>query len=69
MVITITVSVEVERTEGKFASRDELTEKIMDELESANPESIETDDGASYEVTGWEINDVPQPGRKGKVSV
>ncbi len=55
MLITVTVTAELERTEGKFASRDELTEKIAEALESADPGSVDTDNGATYEVTEWNV--------------
>jgi hypothetical protein len=53
---TFTITVEVERTEGKFASRDEIAEKIVEELEYADPGSIDTDEGASYEITSFEVS-------------
>ena len=36
MKFTFTVEVEVERTQGKFASRDEISEAIVEMLEGAN---------------------------------
>jgi hypothetical protein len=35
---TFLVEVEVERTEGKFASREDLAGQLLEELEGANPE-------------------------------
>lgn len=55
---TYTVTVEVERTEGKFASRDELSEQIMDELEGCDPGTVEGDNGGQYDVTEWTVEDV-----------
>lgn len=52
---TFTITVEVERTEGKFASRDEIAEKIAEELKGADPGTIDTDEGASYEVTSFDV--------------
>lgn len=33
------VEVELERTEGKFAGRDELSEQLFDAIDSSNPGS------------------------------
>lgn len=52
------VEVEVERTEGKFATRDELAEQLMEELEGADPGDLEGDSGGEYEVTSFEVSDV-----------
>lgn len=51
-----TVTVEVERTEGKFASRDEIAEKISEEIGNADPGQIDTDDGAVYEIVSFEVD-------------
>lgn len=50
------VTVEVERTEGKFASRDEIAEKIVEAIEDADPGQIDTDDGAVYEIVSFEAD-------------
>lgn len=52
------VEVEVERIEGKFASRDEIGEQILDALATADPGSIEGENGGSYESTTWEVSEV-----------
>jgi hypothetical protein len=54
MNIVVVLQVEVERDEGKFASREELEEKILDEVSSADPSILSTDDDATYSVTSWE---------------
>lgn len=51
------VEVEVERDEGKFASRDELGGQIQESLEGANPDSLEGDEGGSYSVVAFEVNE------------
>lgn len=51
------VKVRVERTEGKFASRDEIAERIMEALEGADPGSLEGENGGQYEVSEWEIEE------------
>jgi hypothetical protein len=66
MRFTFTVEVEVERTEGKFASRDEVAEQITDALDSANPGSVDgigADGMSTYEVTDWSVEEQPQPKR------
>lgn len=60
MRFTFEVTVEVERTEGLFASRDELSEQMSDELENADPGSLDGDEGGQYEVVSWEVAEVPQ---------
>lgn len=52
---TLTVTVEVQHVEGKFASRDEIAEKLMDELESMDLGGVTADDGGEYEVVSWEV--------------
>lgn len=60
MQFTFEVTITVERTEGKFASREELAEQIMSELESAEPMSLTGDNGGEYEVTEFEISEIDQ---------
>ena len=49
------VSVEVERDEGKFASRDELEEELTQALAGADPGSIEGENGGRYSVVTWDV--------------
>jgi hypothetical protein len=52
------VIVEVERLEGKFASRDELEQEIFNAISDANPSQIDNvgaDGASSYEITSWEV--------------
>ena len=56
MRFTFTIDVEAEHTEGKFASHDELAEKITEAIESADPGSLEGDEGGTYDVTSWEVS-------------
>lgn len=54
------VRVVVERTEGKFASRDEIADALRDELEANQPygvDGIGADGSSSYEVTEYEVED------------
>lgn len=55
---TITVEVEVERLEGKFASRDEMAEAIIEAIDGANPYDLSglgADGDSTYDVTNWEV--------------
>lgn len=51
------VEVEVERTEGKFASREELAEQIQESLENAQLDSLEGENGGQYDVTDWSVSE------------
>jgi hypothetical protein len=66
MRFTFTIEVEVERVEGKFASRDDLGAQILDELESANPGSLTSENDGEYEVVDWSVEEQPQPKRRRK---
>lgn len=54
---TFTVTVEVERREGKFAARDEIVEQLRDAIESADPGEVEGDNGGVYEVVSFEVSE------------
>lgn len=51
-----TVEVEVERIEGKFASRDEIGTEIEEALQSAEVTSFYCENGGQYETTSWEVS-------------
>jgi hypothetical protein len=53
-----TVTVQVERSEGKFASRDDMGEQIRDCLEQADPGQLDGENGGIYETVEWEVVDV-----------
>jgi hypothetical protein len=56
--LTFTINVELERTEGKFASRDEMAEEILGWLENANEgevSGIGADCASTYEITAWDV--------------
>lgn len=55
MYFIFTVQVEVERDEGKFASRDELENLIAEALANADEGSWTTDDDAQYSTTTWDV--------------
>jgi len=52
-----TVTVECEREQGKFMSRDEMEEQIQDALDGANPGSVDggPDGDSVYEVAVWDV--------------
>jgi hypothetical protein len=49
------ISVDVERTEGKFASRDEMEEQVREALEGADPGQLDGENGGMYETTDWTV--------------
>jgi hypothetical protein len=61
---TFTVEVEVERIEGKFASRDDIGQQILDELEGCNPGQFTSENDGEYEVVDWSVEEQEQPKRK-----
>jgi hypothetical protein len=63
---TFVVEVEVERDEGKFASRDELADQLSQAIEGADPGSLTGDNGGEYSTTGWEVSEEAQTTRKAK---
>lgn len=60
MRYTFTVEVEAERTEGKFATRDEIGDELMQAIESADPGSVEGEEGGQYEIVSWDVEEQPQ---------
>jgi hypothetical protein len=64
MRFTITVEIEVERIEGKFASRDDIGGQLVDAINDANPGSLTSENDAGYEVTSWDATEVPETPRK-----
>lgn len=64
---TFTLTVEVNRTSGKFAARDEIADAIIDELTSADPGSLYNlgaDGESEYEIESWEAEETPVPPRR-----
>jgi hypothetical protein len=65
------VEVELERTEGKFAGRDEMADAIQNALDDANPSQVDgigNDGTSTYEVVGWDVaeEEVPKPAKRGR---
>lgn len=57
---TFTVTVELEREEGKFAGRDEMAEEIIGWLENADEDTIYgigADGESTYNTTLWEVEE------------
>lgn len=63
MRFTFVVEVEVERVEGRFASRDDIGEQLRAELEGADPGSITGENDGEYGVVSWDVDEQPQPKR------
>jgi hypothetical protein len=57
MDFTVTVNVSVERTEGKFATKEELREQIMEAIEAADPQTLEGENGGQYSITTWDVEE------------
>lgn len=58
---TFTVTVELEREQGKFATRDEMAEAIIEWLQNADEGSIYgigADGDSTYNTTQWEVEQV-----------
>jgi hypothetical protein len=51
------VDVEVEREEGLFASREDLGEQMREEIEGADPGSLEGENGGTYSTVEWEVSE------------
>lgn len=57
---TFTVTVELEREEGKFASREEMADAIREWLEGADEGSIYglgADGESTYATASWEVDE------------
>jgi len=60
MRYSILLEVEVERTSGEFAARDEVFSEIENSLNDANPQEVKGSEGGAYEVTDWTVSDVSE---------
>lgn len=61
MKFKITLEVEVNRVQGKFASRDEIGELLQEAIQEADPSSLTTGEDAEYETVSWEVTEVEKP--------
>lgn len=51
------VTAEVERYEGKFASRADLGDQIREAIEQADPGDLTGEAGGSYSITDWQVEE------------
>lgn len=58
MRLSFLVTVELDRTEGKFASKEDLGSQIVDALEEADPFELTGENEGTYETTVWEVTDI-----------
>jgi hypothetical protein len=65
VIINLTLSVEVERVQGKFVSKDALAEAIQEELGEASTLYVED---SEYEVLDWQVEMVDTKAAKPMVS-
>jgi hypothetical protein len=65
MEIVFTITVRVERESGKFVSRDDIAEQLIDVIQDANPGTVEVDESV-YNVESIEAEQ-EEPVKKGKV--
>lgn len=60
MIIKFTVEVELNHTQGKFASKEELAEQLKAEIEGADPGSVTGDNDGEYEVSSFNVEIVDE---------
>lgn len=53
MKIQLTVTVEVSHTEGKFVSKDEIADALLEDVQGADPGDVYVDESV-YVVDAWE---------------
>ena len=58
MHFTFTIDIEVQRSQGKFATRDELIDQLREAIEGADPGQLSGENGGEYETCGWDVNEV-----------
>jgi hypothetical protein len=58
------VAVELERSQGRFATRDEMQDQIIEAIEGADPGSLTGDNDGEYDVVAWDVQ--PQEPAKSK---
>jgi rRNA maturation endonuclease Nob1 len=61
MKFRFVVEVEVNRTQGKFAGRDEIETQIQEALEGADPGTYEGENGGEYETADWSVSAEAEP--------
>lgn len=64
MEFSFIVNASVERSQGRFSTREDIEEQLIEALDSANPGSITGENDGEYEVTDWSVEDNNQkPGK------
>lgn len=56
--LTYKIIATLDHVSGKFASKEEISSQILDELENLSIGILEGDNGGEYEITGWEITEL-----------
>ncbi len=59
MKFSFTIEVEVERDSGKFASREEISEALVEAIEGANPDVVDgvgSDSESVYNIVEWSLS-------------
>lgn len=55
-IIILTVRAELSKVSGKFTSKDELADELIQAVESADPGSLDPTGEGEYEVTDWSVS-------------
>jgi hypothetical protein len=64
MIHEFLVRVELERESGKFASRDDIAERLLESIEAADPGEIDgvgADGESVYTIVEWSVDEQPRP--------
>lgn len=61
------VNTTLDRTEGKFPSRDSMLDELTASLDDANPGSLSLDE-SEVEVSDWSVEEAPEPPKALKVT-
>ena len=60
MQITLKITADVQRVRGKFASKEEVIQEMISQMESANPYTVTgigADGESEYEIMEWEVEE------------
>lgn len=55
MEFSFIVNASVERVQGKFSTRENIEEELIETIDGANPGSITGENDGEYEVTDWTV--------------
>ena len=56
------VEVELRREQGRFASRGEMADQLVEALEQADPGSLTGENDGEYSVDDWSVSDISNEG-------